>query len=338
VNLLAIGGGTGLPVVLTGLRRYLPPSARITAVVTAADDGGSSGVLRSEYGVLPPGDIRNCLLALARVKPEVSAALQYRFDGGGAAQHPVGNLLLAALDMVAPDQLTAIRLAAELLGVDDRVLPSTTQQVQLVAELADGRSVRGESEIPRSRARIRRVRVEPAEATAAPAVLEALDDADTIVLGPGSLYTSLLATMVIPGVAAAIVRSRAVRILVCNAMTEPGETDGYGLAEHLRVLEAHGLPLAALDYLVVNTTSIAPRILDRYAAQGARPVDDDLEPTLGAPAMVRADLLEPDQKVRHAPNKLGPILCHLASRRAAPASNGTRPAPVPASAGNVLRL
>jgi uncharacterized cofD-like protein len=338
VNLLAIGGGTGLPVVLTGLRRYLPPSARITAVVTAADDGGSSGVLRSEYGVLPPGDIRNCLLALARVKPEVSAALQYRFDGGGAAQHPVGNLLLAALDMVAPDQLTAIRLAAELLGVDDRVLPSTTQQVQLVAELVDGRSVRGESEIPRSRARIRRVRVEPAEATAAPAVLEALDDADTIILGPGSLYTSLLATMVIPGVAAAIVRSRAVRILVCNAMTEPGETDGYGLAEHLRVLEAHGLPLAALDYLIVNTTSIAPRILDRYAAQGARPVDDDLEPTLGAPAMVRADLLEPDQKVRHAPDKLGPILCHLASRRAAPASNGARPAPVPASAGNVLRL
>jgi uncharacterized cofD-like protein len=129
VSVVAVGGGTGLPVVLTALRRYLPSSVRITAIVTAADDGGSSGVLRQEYGVLPPGDIRNCLLALARVKPEVSAALQYRFDSVGATQHPVGNLLLAALDMVAPDELTAIRLAAELLGVVDRVLPSTTQRV-----------------------------------------------------------------------------------------------------------------------------------------------------------------------------------------------------------------
>jgi uncharacterized cofD-like protein len=334
VNIVAIGGGTGLPVVLTGLRRYLTPSARITAVVTAADDGGSSGVLRKEYGVLPPGDIRNCLLALARVKPEVRAALQYRFDGGGAAQHPVGNLLLAALDMVASDELTAIRVAAELLRVDDRVLPSTTQRVQLVADLADGRSVRGESEIPRSGARIRRVRVEPAEAVPAPAVLEALDDADAIILGPGSLYTSLLATVVVPGMAAAIAGSRAVRVLVCNAMTEPGETDGYGLAEHLRVLEEHGLPLAAFDYLVVSSTPIAPRILDRYADQGARPVHDDFEPCPGAPTIVRADLMEPDQKVRHAPDKLGPILCHLASRRAVSTSRPTRAEPVPTYAMN----
>jgi uncharacterized cofD-like protein len=330
VSVVAVGGGTGLPVVLTALRRYLPSSVRITAIVTAADDGGSSGVLRQEYGVLPPGDIRNCLLALARVKPEVSAALQYRFDSVGATQHPVGNLLLAALDMVAPDELTAIRLAAELLGVVDRVLPSTTQRVQLVADLADGRSVRGESEIPRSGSPIRRVRIEPAEAVAAPAVLDALDEANAIILGPGSLYTSLLATVVVPGVAAAIARSRAVRVLVCNAMTEPGETDGYGLAEHLRVIEAHGLPLDTFDYLVVHTTAIAPRILDRYAAEGARPVYDDLEPTCGAPTIVRADLLEPDQKVRHAPDKLGPILCHLASRHATPSSNGTRPAPIQA--------
>jgi 2-phospho-L-lactate transferase CofD len=121
-----------------------------------------------------------------------------------------------------------------------------------------------------------------------------------------------------------------VRVLVCNAMTEPGETDGYGLAEHLRVLEVHGLPLDALDYLVVHTTAIGPKILDRYAAEGARPVYDDLEPTFGAPTIVRADLLEPDQKVRHAPDKLGPILCHLARHHAAPSSNGTRPAPIPA--------
>lgn len=278
--------------------------------------------------MLPPGDIRNCLLALARVKPEVSAALQYRFEGS-EAQHPLGNLLLTALDMVAPDELTAIRLAAELLGVDDRVLPSTTQRVHLVADLADGRSVSGESEIPRCGTRIKRVRVEPADTTALPAVLEALDDADAIILGPGSLYTSLLATVVVPGVAAAIARSPAVRVLVGNAMTEPGETDGYGLVEHLATLKEHGLPPDALDYVVVPSSSIAPRVLDRYAAQGARPVHDDLEPSPGSPTIVRADVLEPDQKVRHAPDKLGPILCHLAQRRAVPTPSRPRLSSLP---------
>ena len=182
---VALGGGTGLPVVLTGVRRHLPASCRVTAIVTAADDGGSSGVLRKEYGVLPPGDIRNCLIALARVAPEVSAALQYRFDGG-AAQHPVGNLLLAALDMVATDEVTAIRLAADLLGVDDLVLPSTAQRVHLVADLLDGRSVSGESAIPRSGAPIKRVRIDPLDAATAPGVREALRVADAIIVGPGS--------------------------------------------------------------------------------------------------------------------------------------------------------
>jgi uncharacterized cofD-like protein len=185
VKVVAIGGGTGLPVVLTALRRHLAASDRITAVVTAADDGGSSGALRKEYGVIPPGDIRNCLLALARVAPEVSAALQYRFDGG-EAQHPVGNLLLAALDMVATDGLTAIKLAAELLGVDDLVLPSTTERVHLVADLADGRCVYGESSIPRSGAAIKRVRIDPPTATAPPVVLKALRAASTRASSPRS--------------------------------------------------------------------------------------------------------------------------------------------------------
>src|SRR5712692_5812429 len=272
--LVALGGGTGLPIVLTGLRRSLPTTCRITAVVTAADDGGSSGVLRKQYNVLPPGDIRNCLVALARGAPELSAALQYRFDGV-AEQHPVGNLLLTALDMVAADELTAIRLVGELLGVADRVLPSSTQRVHLVADLLDGRSVHGESEIPRSGAPITRVRIDPSDATAAPGVLEALEEADAVVLGPGSLYTSLLATLVVPGVAEAVTRSRAVRIFVCNAMTERGETEGYGVAEHLRALAAHGLPPEALDYVVVNTTPVPPKVRARYAAEGASPVDPD---------------------------------------------------------------
>src|SRR5712691_11917593 len=169
--LAAIGGGTGLSALLRGLKAYVGAGLdQLTGIVTVTDDGGSSGLLRREFGVLPPGDIRNCLTALARVAPEVSAALQYRFDGG-AAQHPVGNLLLAALDMVAIDEVTAIRLAADLLGVDDLVLPSTTQRVRLVADLADGRSVAGESEIPRSGAPIKRVRIDPPDAAAAPGVL-----------------------------------------------------------------------------------------------------------------------------------------------------------------------
>jgi len=311
---VALGGGTGLPVVLTGLRRHLPARCRITAVVTAADDGGSSGVLRKEYGVLPPGDIRNCLLALARVAPEVSAALQYRFEAG-VAQHPVGNLLLAALDMVATDEVTAIRLAAELLGVDDLVLPSTSQRIHLVADLLDGRSVHGESAIPRSGAPITRVRIEPPDATAAPGVLEALHEADAVILGPGSLYTSLLATLVVPGVAEAVKRARAVRIFVCNAMTEGGESDGYDIAQHLRALAAHGLPPEALDYVVVNTTPIPTKVRARYAAEGASPVDPDFALPCEPPVMVRADLLEPGPVVRHAADKLGPILCDLAAKR-----------------------
>jgi uncharacterized cofD-like protein len=314
VKVVAIGGGTGLPIVLTALRRYLAPSDRITAVVTAADDGGSSGALRKEYGVIPPGDIRNCLLALARVAPEVSAALQYRFDGGDA-QHPVGNLLLAALDMVATDGLTAIRLAAELLGVDDLVLPSTTERVHLVADLADGRSVYGESSIPRCGAPIKRVRIAPATAAATPIVLEALREADAMILGPGSLYTSLLATLVVPGVAEAVTSASATRIFVCNAMTEPGETDGYGTPEHLQALAAHGLPLEKLHYVVAPTTLIPAKVLGRYASEGAVPVDADFMLPSPSPVTVRADLLELGPVVRHDPDKLGPVLCDLATRR-----------------------
>jgi len=320
-RVVALGGGTGLPVVLSGLRRHLPEPCRITAVVTAADDGGSSGILRKEYGVLPPGDIRNCLTALACVAPEVSAALQYRFDGA-VAQHPVGNLLLAALDMVATDELTAIRLAAQLLGVNDLVLPSTTRRVHLIADLVDGRSVHGESAIPRSGAPIQRIRINPPDADPAPGVLEAVREADALILGPGSLYTSLLATLVVPGVAEAAMRSRAVRIFVCNAMTEPGETDGYGVAEHLRALAAHGLAPEALDYVIVNTTPIPSKVCARYATESASPVDPNFALPGASPVIVRADLLEPGPVVRHAADKLGPILCHLAAKRTAWVEDG----------------
>lgn len=312
-RVVALGGGTGLPGVLAGLRRHLLSDCRITAIVTAADDGGSSGALREEYGVLPPGDIRNCLVALAPVAPEISAALQYRFDGPAGPPHPVGNLLLTALEMVAADEVTAIRLAAGLLGVEDVILPSTVQRIHLVAELVDGRSVRGESAIPRSGVPIASVRIDPPDARPAPGVLEALRVADTVILGPGSLYTSILAALVVPGVAGAVAAARATRIFVCNLMTEPGETDGYGVAAHLDALAAHGLPPEALDYVVVNTRPIPPKVRARYAAGGAVPVRLDIAPGAGPPRIVAADVLDPGVAIRHAPNKLGAVLCGLAA-------------------------
>src|SRR5947207_2348594 len=163
-RVVALGGGTGLPAVLTGLRRHLPPHCRITAIVTAADDGGSSGILRQQYGVLPPGDIRNCLVALARVAPEVTAALQCRLSVSSGPEHALGNLLLTALDIVATDEIAAIRLAASLLGIEDVILPSTTMRVNLVANLADGRCVRGESAIRHGGARVLSLAIDPPDA------------------------------------------------------------------------------------------------------------------------------------------------------------------------------
>ena len=322
-HVVALGGGTGLPVVLMGLRRHLPPECRITAVVTAADDGGSSGILRKQYGVLPPGDIRNCLLALARVAPEVTAALQYRFDGPSRPKHPLGNLLLTALDMVAADEVTAIRLAASLLGVTDAVLPATTGRVHLVADLVDGRQVRGESEIPRSGAAIARLRIDPPDVAPAPGVGEALQTADMVVLGPGSLYTSILAPLVVPGVAAGVAAARAARIFVCNLMTELGETDGYGVAAHLEALAAHGLSPEALDYVIVNTRPVSPEVRARYP-HGVEPVRVDLAPFAGPPLIIPADVLDPGPAIRHAPDKLGPILCELAQGHLEPAEDETQ--------------
>jgi uncharacterized cofD-like protein len=310
-HVVALGGGTGLPVVLTGLRRHLPPDCRITAVVTAADDGGSSGLLREQYGVLPPGDIRNCLLALAGGAPEVSAAFQVRLDGSTGSEHPLGNLLLTALSKVAADEVAAIRLAAGLLGVKDVVLPSTSGQVHLVADLVNGRCIRGESKIPRSGAAVARLRLDPPDVPPAPGVLEALRTADMVILGPGSLYTSTLATLIVPGVAEAVAAARGARIFVCNLMTEPGETDGYGVAAHLEALAAHGLPPETLDYVLVNTEPVPPEVRTRYAAAGAEPVRADFAPPAGPPLVVPADVLDHGPEVRHAPAKLGPLLCEV---------------------------
>ncbi|HEY3044221.1 MAG TPA: gluconeogenesis factor YvcK family protein [Vicinamibacterales bacterium] len=312
-RVVALGGGTGLPAVLRGLRRHLPTDCHITAVVTAADDGGSSGVLRQQYGVIPPGDIRNCLIALARVAPEVTAALQCRLAVASGPEHSVGNLLLTALDMVAADEIAAIRLAASLLRIEDVILPSTTTRVNLVAKLVDGRQIRGESAIPRGGAQVLHLAIDPPDASPAPGVLAALAAADAVILGPGSFYTSVIATLVIPRIADAVRSARGLKIFVCNLMTEPGETDGFGVADHLQALRAHGLPPEAFDYVILNDGPVPQKMRARYVAQGAEPVSPDFTVEGGRPLVVTADLIEPGPVVRHDPDKLGPLLCTLAA-------------------------
>jgi uncharacterized cofD-like protein len=324
-RVVALGGGTGLPVVLRALRRHLPPKCRITAVVTSADDGGSSGILRKEYGVLPPGDIRNCLIALARVAPEVTAALQCRLTTTSSTEHAVGNLLLTALDLVASDEIAAIRLAATLLGIDDVVLPSTTTRAHLVARLVDGRLIRGESAIRQSGAPIVRLSIDPPDAAPASGVIAAIEAADAIVVGPGSFYTSVLATLVVPGIAEAIVASDGLKIFVCNLMMEPGETEDYDVADHLRALSVHGLPAHALDYVILNNGEMRGDVVARYRAAGAGPVRPEFTLSSGRPRFVTAALVESGPIPRHDSEKLGPLLCALCARRRTHADTTDRP-------------
>jgi uncharacterized cofD-like protein len=326
-RVVALGGGTGLPAVLTGLRRHLPRTCRITAVVTAADDGGSSGILRQQYDVLPPGDIRHCLIALARVAPEVTAALECRLSVSAGPEHALGNLLLTALNMVAADEIAAIRLAAGLLGIRDVILPSTLTRANLVAELADGRRVRGESAIPRCGTRVVRLAIDPPDAAPAPGVLAAIGAADMVILGPGSFYTSVLAAVIVPGIVEALVASEATKIFVCNLMTEPGETDQFDVAAHLDALHAHGLPPETFDYVVLNDAAIPPKTRARYAAQGAAPVSPECAGIPDGPAMVTADLLASGPVVRHDHDKVGRFLCALARPERQPAASQVQPPP-----------
>jgi uncharacterized cofD-like protein len=324
-RVVALGGGTGLPAVLAGLRRHLPRACRITAIVTAADDGGSSGILRQQYNVLPPGDIRHCLIALARVAPEVTAALECRLSVSAGPEHALGNLLLTALNMVAADEIAAIRLAASLLGITDVILPSTLTRVNLVADLADGRRVHGESAIPRSGTKVVRLAIDPPDAAPAPGVLGALGAADMVVLGPGSFYTSVLATVIVPGIVEAVLASEATKIFVCNLMTEPGETDRFDVAAHLDALHAHGLPPATFDFIVLNDSEVPPNTRARYAAQGAEPVSADRAVSVAGPAIVTGDLLANGPVVRHDHDKIGRFLCALARPDRRQAAQHVRP-------------
>ncbi len=312
-RIVAIGGGTGLPVLLRGLKQH---TENITAIVTVADDGGSSGRLRGEFGILPPGDIRNCLVALAETETLMDQLFHYRFgQGEGLAGHNLGNLLLTALSDIAGDFQTAIREASKVLKVRGLVLPSTLKQVVLHAELKDGTVVSGESRISQTREPIRRVFLTPEECAPVPEALEAIAAADLILLGPGSLYTSVLPILLVGEIVAAVKRSPALKCYLCNIMTQPGETTGFKASDHLQAIYEHS-GWSWIDYILVNSRRISPEKQEKYARQGSSPVlvDDQALQRMGV-RLIKADVLEADELVRHDPQKLALAIMNVLEKR-----------------------
>lgn len=274
-RIVAIGGGTGLSALLRGMKIY---SANITAIVTVADDGGSSGRLRREIGVLPPGDIRNCLAALADEEKLLTELFQYRFRAGdGLTGHSFGNLFLTAMSEVTGNLEQAIATCSKVLAVRGQVLPATLEDMRLWAELSDGRYIEGESNITEARGSITRIGCTPANPPALPRALRAIEEADMIIIGPGSLYTSIVPNLLVPEIAKAISLKQVPRIYVCNIMTQPGETQGYTVSDHIRAIDRITGGLRLFDAVLIQKRSPSAQSLIHYAQEGSHPVYFDRE-------------------------------------------------------------
>lgn len=319
-RVVALGGGTGLSTLLRGLKEYVArrsdehptldrPISELTAVVTVTDDGGSSGRLRRENRVLPPGDIRNCMVALSKDEALLGRLFQYRFHAGrGLVGHNFGNLFLAALTHVTGDFAEAIRVSSRVLAIRGRIFPSTISNVHLVAKLKSGRTVHGETRITASRTPIERVWLSANAVKPFPAVIEAINEADLIILGPGSLYTSILPNLLIPEIAAAIAKSNAPRVYIANLMTQPGETARYSQADHLRAIRGHTAK-EVVDWVVANRQAISPEVAKRYRSKGAEQVLVDLPELQRLGYRVILDnLLEQHGVIRHNPRRLARLL------------------------------
>jgi uncharacterized cofD-like protein len=318
IRIAAAGGGTGLPRVLAGLAPGIEPDedrpVEITAIVTTADDGGSSGALRRAYGVPAPGDVRNCLIALSGGANALASVFQHRFEGGGdLAGHTLGNVLLTALAQRLGDFGSAVDAAGQLLGIRGRVVPATAEPVELVARLEDGRVVRGETSIARSGGRVHELRLARSE-QASPHAIEAVLEADLVVMGPGSLYSSILASLLPGGMREALRETAAARVLVVNLFTQPGETDGYAASDHVRAVLRHLGDV--LDVALVHRSPVPTAVAEAHAAEGARPVavDRSAIEALGVVPHL-ADLLAPGERGRHEPNKLARALLAIARAR-----------------------
>lgn len=324
-RIVALGGGTGLPNVLRGLRPAVFPDGatdasrdRLVAIVATSDDGGSSGRLRAEFNMIPPGDIRNCLAALSETNSEIADIFQYRFEAGdGLNGHAIGNLLIAALTDVTRDFAQAVEMASRMLGVCGVVLPATSELVTLVAEFTDGRVLSGETTIARAGGVIGRLSLLPERPACSPRVGEAIRRADVIVAGPGSLYTSVLPPMLVPDVAAAMLESRAVRVLVANLMTESGETDNFSVLDHLLTIERH-LGHQLFDCVIFNTMPVPDALAAAYAQRGSFPIVTggfELNAlrrfgvrSVGVPLVSE----HPAGKIRHHPDRLASAITAVA--------------------------
>lgn len=309
-RIVIIGGGTGLPVLLRGLKQY---PVDITAIVTVADDGGSSGRLRDDLQIPPPGDIRNVLAALSDVEPLVEEMFQHRFKTSNELSgHSLGNLILAAMTSITGNFVHAIQEMSKVLNVRGKVLPAANQSVVLHAEMEDGTIVSGESKIPYSGKKIKRVFLTPEVITPLPESIQAIRQADLIIIGPGSLYTSILPNLLVPRLGEEICRSQAKKVYICNLMTQAGETHGYTASDHIKAIYEH-MTCAFMDTILVNNKEIPEDIQLRYNEELADPVNYDLERIneLGV-EVVHADIaIQENGALRHDPKKVAKILYNL---------------------------
>lgn len=327
LRVVTIGGGTGLSSLLRGLRRYVAHPAKQTeaegssepclisdlaAVVTVTDDGGSSGRLRRGFNMLPPGDLRNCMVALSEDEHLLSQLFRHRFKSGeGLEGHSFGNLFVAALSEITGDFAQAIKLSSQVLATRGRIYPVTKADVTLAARMDDCSIVRGETNITASHKRIVELMLDPPEAEALPETIEAIERADLITVGPGSLFTSLITNLLVKGVPEAVAQSSAVRVYVCNLMTQANESLSLSASKHIeRIYEHARTPL--FDYALVNTQQISPALLDRYASQSAAPIEADIEriEALGV-RCVLGDFADEGDVVRHAPDRIAQAVLRL---------------------------
>ncbi len=328
LRVVAIGGGTGLSTLLKGLKGYVPTSGdpllfspsekpllgELSAVVTVSDDGGSSGRLRKEFNMLPPGDVRNCIVALSEDEALLSRLFQHRFrKGSGLEGHSFGNLFLAALTSITGDFAEAVRLSAQILLTRGHIFPATSSNVELEALMDDGSRVRGETKITASKGRIRELFLVPADVQPLPQSLEAIANADLITVGPGSLFTSLIPNLLVHGIPQAIMDSPAVKAYVCNLMTQANESLGLTAADHIRALQQHAGGAKIFDYALINRTPAPDTMRAKYALEGASQIVNDFEAieALGV-CPVLGDYLEPGDIARHAADRVAADLMQLA--------------------------
>ncbi len=326
LKFVAIGGGNGLSTLLSGLKRFVHNEFEpvrldnLAAIVAVSDDGGSSGRLRDELQMLPPGDIRNCMVALSEDSLMLSKLFRHRFSGDGElGGHSFGNLFLAALTEITGDFTEAVKLSSEILASKGHIYPATDTDVRLAAELKDGTIIRGETNIGKvGGGTIKRLFLEPETCQPLPEALAAIYEADVITVGPGSLFTSLLPPILVEGVAEAIAESNAVKMFICNLMTQPGETDGFTSHQHLEIVREYA-PQIDFDYLIVNNRPVSEKQAKIYASEGARQigVHGSITPeTVEGAEIVCGNLLDEGEKVRHQPEKLAQVvlLCALQSK------------------------